>query len=70
MSVDVNSQSFNEDMIAEIKKIQDELNELKNLEVKISKKSTKKPAKKTAVEKKTVQRKVVRKTSKSKKKSR
>ena len=35
MSVDVNSQSFNEDMIAEIKKIQDEL---KNLEVKISKK--------------------------------
>ncbi len=31
MSVNVNSQSFKEDVIAEIKRIQDELNELKTL---------------------------------------
>ena len=85
MSVDVNTQSFKEDMIAEIKRIQEELNELKNLKANISKKSTtRKPAKKTtkrktAVKKKTVKRKpakkttkrrVVRRASKSKKKSR
>ena len=40
MSVDANSQSFKENMIAEIKRIQDELNELKNLKANISKKST------------------------------
>ena len=84
MSVEASSQSFKEDMIAEIKRIQNELNELKNLKVSISKKSTRKPAKKTtkrktAVKKKTVKRKpakkttkrrVVRRASKSKKKSR
>ena len=78
MSVEATSQSFKEDMIAEIKRIQEELNELKNLKVNISKKSTRKPAKKTTKKKtvkrkpakKTTKRRVVRKTSKSKKKSR
>ncbi len=85
MSVETNSQSFKENMIAEIKRIQDELNELKNLKANISKKSiVRKPAKKTtkrktAAKKKTVKRKpakkttkrkVVRKTTKIKKKSR
>lgn len=56
MSVDVNTKSFNENMIAEIKKIQEELNELKNLKVNISKKSTRiideqKQAEKLALEK-------------------
>ncbi|KFM16624.1 hypothetical protein AAA799P11_01093 [Marine Group I thaumarchaeote SCGC AAA799-P11] len=72
MSVDVNSQSFKEEMIAEIKRIQNELNELKNLKVNISKKSTaRKPAKKTtkrktAAKKKTVKRKPAKKTTKRK----
>ncbi|AFS80496.1 hypothetical protein NKOR_03010 [Candidatus Nitrosopumilus koreensis AR1] len=41
MSVDANSQSFKEDMIAEIKRIQEELNELKNIKKRITKKSMK-----------------------------
>lgn len=80
MSADADSQSFKERMVAEIKKIQDELNELKNLKVSISKKPARKTTKrKTAAKKKTVKRKparkttkrkVVRKASKSKKKTR
>ena len=80
MSADADSQSFKERMVAEIKKIQDELNELKNLKISISKKPARKTTKrKTAAKKKTVKRKparkttkrkVVRKASKSKKKTR
>ena len=85
MSADANNQSFKENMIAEIKRIQEELNELKDLKVNISKKSTtRKPAKKTTKRKtaakkksvkrkpakKTTKRKTVRKSTKSKKKTR
>ena len=72
MSDDANSQSFKDKMVAEIKKIQDELNELKDLKANISKKSTaRKPAKKTtkrktAAKKKTVKRKPAKKTTKRK----
>ena len=81
MSVDADSQSFKERMVAEIKKIQDELNELKNLKVSISKKPARKTTKrktvkrkparktakrKTAAKKKTVKRKPARKTAKKK----
>ena len=67
MSADADSQSFKERMVAEIKKIQDELNELKNLKVSISKKPARKTTKrKTAAKKKTVKRKPARKTTKRK----
>ena len=74
MSVDADSQSFKERMVAEIKKIQDELNELKNLKVSISKKPARKTTKRKTVKRKparkTAKKKVVRKASKSKKKTR
>lgn len=53
MSVDVNSQSFKEDIIAEIKRIQNELNELKNLKKNISKR---KPAGKASKSKRKTRR--------------
>jgi len=49
MSTEINNDVFRSNVLTEIKKIQDELNELKNLNRKIIKKSTKrKPVEKTA----------------------
>ncbi|MFQ5496851.1 MAG: hypothetical protein ACE5DU_03095, partial [Nitrosopumilus sp.] len=75
MSENTNNDSFRTEMITEIKKIQEELNELKNIKQNIVKKSTKrkntakkkvvkrKPARKTATKKKVVKRKPARKTA-------
>ena len=75
---ETNNDSFKAEMIAEIKKIQSELNELKIIKKNIVKKSSKrktvvkkkvvkrKPARKTAVKKKVVKRKPARKTVKRK----
>ncbi|KAF6244697.1 hypothetical protein [Nitrosopumilus sp. b2] len=68
---DPSSQSFRENMIAEIKRIQNELNEIKTMRTEISAK--RKPAKKTVKRKpakKTVKRKPAKKTVKSKRKTR
>ena len=67
MSENTSSQSFKESMMAEIKRIQNELNELKNLKTNISKKSTtKKPAKKTTKKKTAAKKKPAKKTTKKK----
>ena len=75
---ETNNDSFKAEMIAEIKKIQSELNELKIIKKNIVKKSSKrktaakkkvvkrKPARKTAAKKKVVKRKPARKTVKRK----
>ena len=61
---DANKDSFRAEMIAEIKKIQSELNELKTIKKNIVKKSTKrKPARKTTAKKKVVKRKPAKKTA-------
>ena len=59
---ETNNDSFKTEMIAEIKRIQTELNELKE----IKKNIVKKPARKSAVKKKAVKRKPARKTVKRK----
>jgi hypothetical protein len=59
---ETNNDSFKAEMIAEIKRIQTELNELKD----IKKNIVKKPARKSAVKKKAVKRKPARKTVKRK----
>ena len=56
---DTNNDSFRTEMIAEIKRIQSELNELKDIKKRIARK----PARKTTVKKKVVKRKPVRKTT-------
>jgi len=68
MSDEINNDSFKTEMIAEIKRIQIELNELKNIKRNIIKKSKKrKPARKSAAKKKTVKRKPARKSAAKKK---
>ena len=58
MSDEINNDSFKTEIIAEIKKNQMELNELKNIKINIVQKSKKrKPARKSAAKKKTVKRK-------------
>ncbi len=58
MSDEINHDPFKIEMIAEIKRIQMELNELKNIKRNIIQKSIKrKPARKSAVKRKTVKRK-------------
>jgi hypothetical protein len=59
---ETNNDSFKVEIIAEIKRIQIELNELKDIKKKIEKK----PAKKTAAKKKAVKRKPAKKTIKRK----
>jgi len=60
---DTNNDSFRTEMIAEIKRIQSELNELKD----IKKSMTRKPARKTTAKKKVAKRKPDRKTTAKKK---
>ena len=60
---EVNNQSFRADMLAEIKKIQEELNDLKDIKKNISKK----PARKSAAKKKVTKRKPARKSAAKKK---
>ncbi len=58
MSDEINNDSFKTEIIAEIKRIQIELNELKNIKRNIIQKSKKgKPSRKSAVKKKAVKRK-------------
>ena len=58
MSNEINHKSFKTEMIAEIKRIQMELNELKNIKRNIVQKSKKrKPSRKSTVKEKTVKRK-------------
>jgi hypothetical protein len=70
---ETNNESFKAEMIAEIKRIQSELNELKIIKKNIVKKSAKKkvvkrkPARKTTAKKKVVKRKPARKTTAKKK---
>ena len=59
---ETNNDSFKAEMIAEIKKIQTELNKLKDIKKSIGRK----PARKSAVKKKAVKRKPARKTIKRK----
>ncbi len=59
---EANNDSFKAEMIAEIKRIQTELNKLKNIKKNIERK----PARKSAVKKKAVKRKPARKTAKRK----
>ena len=68
MSDEISHDSFKIEMIAEIKRIQMELNELKNIKRNIIQKSKKsKPARKSAAKKKTVKRKPARKSAAKKK---
>ena len=62
---ETNNDSFKAEMIAEIKRIQSELNELKI----IKKDIVRKPARKTAAKKKVAKRKPARKVSKPKRKT-
>ena len=62
MSVDTSNDIFRKNMLDEIKKIQNELIELKNI-----KKNITKPKRKTASKKKVVKRKPARKTASKKK---
>ena len=65
---DTNNDSFKAEMIAEIKRIQLELNELKIIKENITKKAAKrKPAKKTVAKKKVAKRKPAKKTVAKKK---
>ncbi|MCJ8307315.1 MAG: hypothetical protein HRU07_09730 [Nitrosopumilus sp.] len=58
MSDEINNDSFKTEMIAEIKRMQMELNELKNIKRNIIEQSKKrKPARKSAAKKKAVKRK-------------
>jgi hypothetical protein len=59
---ETNNDSFKAEMIAEIKRIQTELNELKDIKKNIGKK----PARKSAAKKKMVKRKPARKTTRRK----
>ena len=58
MSVDASNDTFRKNMLDEIKRIQNELIELKNIKENITK-----PARKTAAKKKAVKRKPARKTA-------
>jgi hypothetical protein len=60
---ETNNDSFKAEMIAEIKRIQTELNELKDIKKNIGKK----PARKSAAKKKVVKRKPARKSAAKKK---
>jgi len=62
MSDDTSNETFRKNMLNEIKRIQNELIELKNIKKKITK-----PARKTASKKKVVKRKPARKTASKKK---
>ena len=67
---DANNDSFKVEMIAEIKRIQLELNELKTIKKNITKKSAKrKPARKTVAKKKVAKRKPAKRGSKPKRKT-
>jgi len=60
---EANNESFRANMLAEIKRIQEELNNLKDIKKKISKK----PARKSAAKKKVTKRKPARKSAAKKK---
>jgi len=62
MSDDTSNETFRKNMLDEIKRIQNELIELKNIKENITK-----PARKTAAKKKAVKRKPARKTAAKKK---
>ena len=71
MSDEINHDSFKIEMIAEIKRIQMELNELKNIKRNIIQKTKKRqPARKSAAKKKTVKRKSAAKKKTVKRKPR
>ena len=74
---ETNNDAFKEEIIAEIKRIQSELNELKNIKINIGRKSARKnaakkkvvkrkPARKSTAKKKVVKRKPARKSTKRK----